>query len=88
MTRPVTLTFISAAACCPNTPSPGLVISGSEDVFIENRPVGRQGDITSCPATIISRNSTIFINNRPISGVGDVAGCGVIFNGATTVFIE
>lgn len=88
MTRPVALTFVSQAGCCPNQGGPGFVITGSENVFIENRPVARMNDMTSCPASIIARSASILVNNRPIAGVGDVAGCGLLFNGSTTVFIE
>jgi uncharacterized Zn-binding protein involved in type VI secretion len=76
------------------------IATGSEDVFIDNRPVARDGDTSTVhqkPAgkkcvphvsKIIATSATVFVNNRPVAAVGDkLSECTQIIQGSETVFI-
>jgi uncharacterized Zn-binding protein involved in type VI secretion len=67
------------------------VISGSSNVFINNKPVVRVGDKDIGPLgidTLVSGSPTVFINNKPVVRVGDsdsagdkmISGSGNVFN--------
>lgn len=58
------------------------IATGSENVFINNRPVARVGDLSTshlrpgspCPShvsSIASGSSTVFVNGRAMARVGD-----------------
>jgi hypothetical protein len=76
------------------------IATGSADVFIDNRPVARDGDTSTVhqkPAgnkcvphvsKIIATSATVFVNNRPVAAVGDkLSECTQIIQGSETVFI-
>jgi uncharacterized Zn-binding protein involved in type VI secretion len=79
----------------------GYTIStGSPDVFIDGRPVARDGDSSTVHqkpsgnkcvphvSKIIATSSTVFVNNRPIAVVGDrLSECTQIIQGSPSVFI-
>lgn len=75
------------------------IANGSPDVFIENKPVARQGDASTphlkpapraCrvhTATISGGSNTVFVNGKPIARVGDgLGGCTSVAQGSPTVF--
>lgn len=66
---------------CPGVP----LVSGSPNVFVNGKPVGRIGDsyVThSCPIhsphtpQIAAGSSTVFVNGIPVSRIGDGVNCG------------
>jgi len=76
------------------------IASGSEDVFIDGRPVARNGDTSTVhlkpggkkcvphTSTIIATSTSVFINGRPVAVVGDrLSECTQIIQGSETVFI-
>jgi len=77
---------------CPPVP----LISGSSNVFINNKNCGRIGDkyaSHSCPAhsphsgVISSGSATVFINNIPCGRIGDAVSCGgSVAQGSGNVF--
>jgi uncharacterized Zn-binding protein involved in type VI secretion len=72
--------------------------AGSGNVFVNNIPVSRQGDVNTvhllpgspCPAhaaPIASGSSSVFINNKGCGRVGDaIAGCTAVAAGSSNVF--
>ena len=85
---------MSNAACVGSRVSghdfcqPTEVISGSENVFVNNKPAARVGDICAahdCKESwfdhpshipiIVSGSQNVFINNRPAARVGDKVSC-------------
>ncbi len=82
----------SCPMCSGITPHVGGPITqGSPDVFINDKPVARIGDICTCnggPDTIVTGNSTVLINGLPIACVGDQTSHGaVIISGSSNVII-
>lgn len=81
---------------CPAETGPvphvgGPVIQGSPNVFINNLPAARVGDVAFCngpPDTIMEGSPTVFINGRPAARMGDktIHG-GLIVGGSPNVFI-
>jgi uncharacterized Zn-binding protein involved in type VI secretion len=76
------------------------IATGSEDVFINNKPAARNGDSSTVHqkpsgnkcvphvSQIIASNSTVFVNGRPIAVVGDrLSECTQIVEGSDSVFI-
>ena len=76
------------------------IATGSEDVFIDNRPAARDGDTSTVHqkpsgkkcvphvSKIIATSGTVFVNNRPVAVVGDkLSECTQIIQGSETVFI-
>lgn len=76
------------------------IATGSENVFIDGKPVARNGDSSTVHqkpsgnkcvphvSQIIANNSTVFVNGRPIAVVGDrLSECTQIVQGSETVFI-
>jgi uncharacterized Zn-binding protein involved in type VI secretion len=76
------------------------IATGSPDVFIDGRPVARDGDSSSVHqkpsgkkcvphvSKIIATSATVFVNNRPIAVVGDrLSECTQIIQGSPSVFI-
>lgn len=71
---------------------------GSGNVFVNNIPVSRQGDLNTvhllpgrpCPshaAPIASGSSTVFVNFKGIGRVGDaISGCTAVAAGSADVF--
>jgi uncharacterized Zn-binding protein involved in type VI secretion len=72
--------------------------AGSGDVFVNNIPVSRQGDVNTahllpgspCPthaAPIAVGSTTVFINNKGCGRVGDaISGCTSVAQGSSNVF--
>ena len=76
------------------------IATGSPDVFIDGKPVARDGDTSSVHqkpqgnkcvphvSKIIATGDTVFVNNRPVAVVGDrLSECTQIIQGSETVFI-
>lgn len=76
------------------------IATGSEDVFIDGKPVARNGDSSSVHqkpsgkkcvphvSKIVASNSTVFVNGRPIAVKGDrLSECTQIVEGSDSVFI-
>lgn len=73
--------------------------TGSTDVFVNGRPVSRQGDINTphllpgspCPAHVapIALGSTsVFVNGRGVGRIGDsLLGCTAVASGSPDVFV-
>lgn len=63
----------------------GTIITGSPNVFIENRPAAMIGSVvsphpygdTTHTATIQTGSSSVFINGIPAAQLGSIATCGV-----------
>lgn len=74
----------------------GLVVTGSDTVFINGIPVGRIGDAISphgngehASAEIATGSATVFANNIPVARVGDSATCGdIIESGSPDVEVN
>ena len=77
----------------------GTAITGSQDVFVNGRPVHRQFDLCYCPqfypATIIphgvqpliTASGTVLVNSRGVGRIGDTYACGaIIIVGSQDVF--
>lgn len=70
--------------------------SGSPNVFVNGKPVHRQGDhwVTHCDPTPVCHDSvlsggssTVFVNGKPVGRVGDDVACGsVCAQGSPNVF--
>jgi uncharacterized Zn-binding protein involved in type VI secretion len=60
----------------------GGVITGSPDVFANEKPVARRGDLYDCPIhgvnPIVSASTDTFVNDRGVVRVGDLTLCGAI----------
>jgi uncharacterized Zn-binding protein involved in type VI secretion len=80
------------------TGHPGLLMQGSPNVLIENRPAARVGDKHVCmlpplagphpPSPVAKGSATVLINGKPAARQSDTAGCGApILKGAITVMI-
>jgi uncharacterized Zn-binding protein involved in type VI secretion len=71
----------------------GAVVSGSEDVFINNIPASAVGlSAAACAlhggTVVASGSSTVTINGCPAARIGDVTGCGsAIVSGSGNVLI-
>ena len=75
------------------------IAAGSPDVFVDGRPVARDGDSSTVHqkpsgnkcvphvSKIIARSSSVFVNGKPIARVGDpLGGCTSVSQGSGTVF--
>ena len=76
------------------------IATGSEDVFIDGKPVARDGDSSTVHqkpsgnkcvphvSKIIATGDSVFINGRPVAVVGDrLSECTQIIQGSETVSI-
>ena len=68
----------------------GQVIEGSTNVFVEQKPICRQGDRVLCNSPSINHAGTgsfsVFANNKPVARLGDsTTHQGKITSGATSV---
>ena len=76
------------------------IATGSEDVFIDGKPVARNGDSSTVHqkpsgnkcvphvSKIIATSGSVFINGRPVAVVGDkLSECTQIIQGSESVFI-
>lgn len=74
--------------------SPRPCVTGSNDVFVNNIPVCREGDYypthccgSSCHDGVAVSASNVFVNNRKIHRFGDRISCGdTANNGSLNVF--
>lgn len=75
---------------------PRPIVAGSDDVLINGRPAGRQGDAygvhcspKKCHAgSAAGGSSSVFINGQPAVRIGDSVSCGsVSAQGSANVFI-
>ena len=77
-----------------------VIAQGSQDVFVDGKPVARMGDSSTVHlkpsgnkcvphvGQIIANASTVFVNGKPIAAVGDrLSDCTQIVQGSTSVFI-
>ncbi|MFP3033835.1 MAG: PAAR domain-containing protein [Wolbachia sp.] len=66
---------------------PHFCISGSRDVFINGRPVCRQGDSLSEGKVMTQGSKAVFANGKAIARTGDLISCGAIAEqGSNNVF--
>ena len=76
------------------------IATGSEDVFIDGKPVARNGDSSTIHqkpqgnkcvphvSQIIAQSGSVFVNGRPVAVVGDrLSECTQIIQGSESVFI-
>lgn len=76
------------------------IATGSPDVFIDGRPVARNGDSSTVHqkpqgnkcvphvSQIIATGSSVFVNGQPVAVVGDrLSECTQIIQGSESVFI-
>lgn len=64
-------------------------ISGSRDVFINGRPVCRQGDSLSEGRALTEGSKTVFANGYGVGRVGDIVSCSnTMKRGSNNVFSE
>jgi uncharacterized Zn-binding protein involved in type VI secretion len=76
---------------CPN----GVVVTGSQDTFIDGLPAARMGDTTTnccgcccpCPNSIIMGSPRTMINGRPAARKGDAVSGGFFLTASITTFI-
>ncbi|WP_265039204.1 PAAR domain-containing protein [Wolbachia endosymbiont (group A) of Yponomeuta plumbellus] len=62
-------------------------ISGSRDVFINGRPVCRQGDNFSEGKVMTQGSKAVFVNGFGAGRVGDIVSCGFkVIKGSENVF--
>lgn len=71
----------------------GLVIEGSPNVFVENKPVVRvgdhiqgHGDSPHDNPVMAQGSPNIFVNGIAVCRAGDLASCGHPVSGSSTVF--
>ena len=76
------------------------IATGSPDVFINNKPVARVGDVSTVhlqpggkhcvphTSTITVGSGTVFVNNQPVAYVGSaLSACTTIASGSPDVFV-
>ncbi len=72
----------------------GKIISGSPNVFFENKPVARVSDPVSCskhsnPPQIAEGSETISVNSLPLARIGHKTTCGAtIQSGCDTIYAD
>ncbi|MDX5496446.1 MAG: hypothetical protein O7173_02100 [Wolbachia endosymbiont of Nomada fabriciana] len=68
---------------------PHFCIGGSRDVFINDKPVCRQGDSFTEGKVMAQGSKTVFANGHGIGRVGDSVSCGFkVIRGSSNVFSE
>ena len=70
----------------------GVIVLGSPNVYVDNRPVATVASPHTCglhaPAAVVTGSSTVYANGLPVARIGDIVGCGgVILTGSTDVFV-
>ncbi|WP_339045274.1 PAAR domain-containing protein [Candidatus Mesenet endosymbiont of Agriotes lineatus] len=71
---------------CAET-SQHICTGGSDNVFVNGKPVCRLGDSFTENKTLIQGSATVFANGFGIARVGDLVSCGFkIANGSGNVF--
>ncbi|WP_419247479.1 PAAR domain-containing protein [Wolbachia endosymbiont of Rhagoletis indifferens] len=66
---------------------PHFCISGSRDIFVNGRPVCRQGDSFTEGKVMAQGSKTVFANSHGIGRVGDSVSCGFkVVSGSENVF--
>lgn len=66
-----------------------VCMSGSSDVFVNGRPVCRQGDSFTEGKVMAQGSKTVFANGHGIGRVGDSVSCGFkVISGSSNVFSE
>lgn len=66
---------------------PHFCISGSRDIFVNGRPVCRQGDSFTEGKILTQGSNSVFINGIGIARVGDTVSCGFkVIGGSSSVF--
>ncbi|XGA09093.1 MAG: PAAR domain-containing protein [Wolbachia endosymbiont of Xenopsylla cheopis] len=69
--------------------SPHICTKGSDDVFINDRPICRLGDSFTEDKVAIQGSSTVFANGLGIARVGDLVSCGFeVISGSNNVFSD
>ena len=71
-------------------------VSASPNVFVNNKPVHRQGDAWaphSCKSThagtLLSGSPTVFVNNKQVGRIGDPVNCGsTVMTGSSNVYAD
>ncbi|WP_353272106.1 PAAR domain-containing protein [Wolbachia endosymbiont (group B) of Apomyelois bistriatella] len=74
---------------CAEAATPHFCISGSNNVFVNGKPVCRKGDSFSEGKILIEGSKTVFANGLGIGRVGDIVSCGFkVIRGSSDVFTE
>lgn len=72
----------------------GSVTQGSPDVFANDRPVARIGDMAFCslddhgPVRIITGSQTVFVNGRGAARTGSLCECGAVVWSDSNVYVD
>ncbi|WP_341816114.1 PAAR domain-containing protein [Wolbachia endosymbiont (group B) of Elophila nymphaeata] len=68
---------------------PHFCISGSNNVFVNDKPMCRQGDSFSEGRALTEGSKTVFSNGLGIGRVGDIVSCGFkVIKGSESVFAK
>lgn len=66
-----------------------VCMSGSRDIFVNGRPVCRQGDSFTEGKVMAQGSKTVFANGHGIGRVGDSVSCGSkVISGSENVFAK
>ncbi|WP_353289414.1 PAAR domain-containing protein [Wolbachia endosymbiont (group A) of Paraperithous gnathaulax] len=69
--------------------APHFCISGSNNVFVNGKPMCRQGDNFSEGKVMIQGSKTVFANGFGAGRVGDIVSCGFkVIKGSESVFAK
>ena len=69
--------------------APAVVVGGSADVQVGDKPAVSVGDTVSSGDVIVSGSSNVFINGKPAVTAGDKTSCGgVVIGGSSNVFVN
>ncbi|WP_353280150.1 PAAR domain-containing protein [Wolbachia endosymbiont (group B) of Silvanus unidentatus] len=69
--------------------TPHFCISGSNNVFVNGKPMCRQGDSFSEGGALTEGSKTVFSNGLGIGRVGDIVSCGFkVIKGSESVFAK
>jgi uncharacterized Zn-binding protein involved in type VI secretion len=70
----------------------GLIISGSDNVYAENKPVARVGDLVRCRRhgvkLIISGADSVRTNGKVTGMNGSICSCGALVLSSGSVYVE
>ncbi|WP_174516944.1 MULTISPECIES: PAAR domain-containing protein [unclassified Wolbachia] len=67
--------------------TPHFCISGSNNVFVNGKPMCRQGESFSEGEVMVQGSKTVFANGLGVGRVGDIVSCGFkVIKGSEDVF--
>ncbi|MDN5248215.1 MAG: PAAR domain-containing protein [Wolbachia endosymbiont of Tyrophagus putrescentiae] len=68
---------------------PHICISGSRDVFVNGKPVCRQGDSFTEGKILTNGSKIVFANGFGVGRIGDPVSCGFkVISGSSNVFCD